>query len=105
MTMDFVVAEHICNGQGGSSAHIEISKQTDGQYVVTTVHIIDSAQSTQATMSESVWAEVKINSVMDGHRMINVDHPAIKEWDWPMTMDFNVADNITLSIWPLERAY
>jgi Cu(I)/Ag(I) efflux system membrane fusion protein len=100
MTMDFVVAEHInlATVKGGSSAHIEISKQTDGQYVVTTVHIIDSAQSTQATMSESVWTEVKINSVMDGHRMINVDHPAIKEWDWPaMTMDFNVADNITLS--------
>ncbi|WP_420913052.1 hypothetical protein [Alteromonas macleodii] len=38
-----MVAEHInlATVKGGSSAHIEISKQTDGQYVVTTVHIID----------------------------------------------------------------
>ncbi|MCF6216748.1 MAG: efflux RND transporter periplasmic adaptor subunit [Emcibacter sp.] len=46
----------------------------------------------------SVWVEATINSLMAGHRMINVSHEAIKEWQWPkMTMDFTVAEQVTFS--------
>ena len=35
---------------------------------------------------------------MASHNMLNVDHGAIEEWEWPaMTMDFIVSENIDLS--------
>ncbi|RTR38701.1 efflux RND transporter periplasmic adaptor subunit [Shewanella canadensis] len=46
----------------------------------------------------TVWVEASINSLMAGHRMLNMDHQAIAEWDWPaMTMDFTVADSVDFS--------
>ncbi|MBE7214999.1 efflux RND transporter periplasmic adaptor subunit [Shewanella benthica] len=46
----------------------------------------------------TVWVEASINSLMAGHRMLNLDHQAIAEWDWPaMTMDFTVADSVDFS--------
>jgi len=45
-----------------------------------------------------VWVEATINSLMAGHRMINVSHEAIEEWQWPkMTMDFIVAEQVAFS--------
>ena len=45
----------------------------------------------------SVWVEATINSLMYGHRMLNVSHQAIDEWDWPeMTMDFTVAESVDI---------
>jgi len=47
----------------------------------------------------TVWVEASINSLMAGHRMVNLDHQAIAEWDWPaMTMDFTVADSVDFSV-------
>ncbi len=44
------------------------------------------------------WTEATINSLMPGHRMINVDHQPIESWGWSsMTMDFNVADSINFA--------
>lgn len=100
MTMDFTVANHVdlTNLQEGMATHIEISKENDGQYVITTVHVIDDNADTQATSGESVWTEASINSVMPSHNMLNLDHGAIEAWDWPaMTMDFVVSDNIDVS--------
>ena len=46
----------------------------------------------------TVWVEASINSLMAGHSMLNLDHQAIAEWDWPaMTMDFTVADSVDFS--------
>ena len=56
----------------------------------------DSSQTTAAPAS--VWIEAKINSLMAGHRMINVSHQAVSEWQWPeMTMDFIVAEQVDFS--------
>ena len=100
MTMDFTVANHVdlTRLRQGMGAHIEISKENDGQYVVTTVHIIDDNADTQTINGRTIWTEATINSVMSSHKMLNLDHGAIEAWDWPaMTMDFFVADTIDLS--------
>ena len=100
MTMDFTVANHVdlTRLRQGMGAHIEISKENDGQYVVTTVHIIDDNADTQTINGRTIWTEATINSVMPSHKMLNLDHGAIEAWDWPaMTMDFLVADTIDLS--------
>ena len=100
MTMDFTVANHVdlTSLRQGMGAHIEISKENDGQYVVTTVHIIDDNADTQTINGRTIWTEATINSVMSSHKMLNLDHGAIEAWDWPaMTMDFFVADTIDLS--------
>ncbi|MGB3225099.1 MAG: efflux RND transporter periplasmic adaptor subunit [Desulforhopalus sp.] len=47
---------------------------------------------------QSVWTGATINTLMADHRMVNVTHEAIGEWDWPeMTMDFGVADGVDLT--------
>jgi Cu(I)/Ag(I) efflux system membrane fusion protein len=100
MTMDFAVANHVdlTNLQEGMATHIEISKENDGQYVITTVHVIDDKADMQEPNGESVWTEASINSVMPSHNMLNLDHAAIEAWDWPaMAMDFVVSDNIDVS--------
>ncbi len=51
-----------------------------------------------AQIQAPVWVEATINSLMAGHRMINVSHQAIEEWQWPaMTMDFMVAKQVVFS--------
>ncbi len=53
---------------------------------------------TPAQAQAPVWVEATINSLMAGHRMINVSHEAIEEWQWPkMTMDFIVAEQVAFS--------
>lgn len=47
---------------------------------------------------QSVWTRATINTLMGDHRMVNVTHEAIGEWDWPeMAMDFGVADGVDLT--------
>ncbi len=59
----------------------------------------ETAQSQTQTQAQTpVWVEATINSLMAGHRMINVSHEAIEEWQWPkMTMDFIVAEQVAFS--------
>ncbi|MCW8109918.1 efflux RND transporter periplasmic adaptor subunit [Alteromonas ponticola] len=57
----------------------------------------DFARMSQAAQATSVWAEGRVNSVMQGHRMVNITHQPVKEWDWPeMTMDFTVAESVDM---------
>lgn len=45
----------------------------------------------------SVWMQGEVNSIMAGHRMVNITHGSVEAWDWPeMTMDFNVAENVNI---------
>lgn len=53
---------------------------------------------TMTAINDTAWTEATINSLMPGHRMINVDHDAIDTWGWSdMTMSFTVADTIDYS--------
>ncbi|PKG58050.1 efflux transporter periplasmic adaptor subunit [Shewanella sp. GutDb-MelDb] len=59
---------------------------------------MNSQDEDENPVPSTVWVEASINSLMPGHRMVNLDHQAIAEWDWPaMTMDFTVADSVDFS--------
>lgn len=59
---------------------------------------MNSQDEDENPVPSTVWVEASINSLMAGHRMLNMDHQAIAEWDWPaMTMDFTVADSVDFS--------
>ncbi len=58
----------------------------------------DGAQPAPDSVPATAWVEATINSLMAGHRMINVTHQAIADWQWPeMTMDFTVAETVDFS--------
>jgi len=94
----------------GQSAEI-LAGLEEGERVVTSAQFLLDSESSKTsdfkrmnheiddkTVQPSVWVEAKINSLMAGHRMVNVTHQAIDEWDWPtMTMDFLVAESVSFS--------
>lgn len=50
------------------------------------------------SMPSKVWTTATVNSVMAEHNMVNLDHAAIDEWDWPeMTMDFFVDQDLDIT--------
>lgn len=45
-----------------------------------------------------VWVAATIHSIMLDHRMINVSHEPVEDWDWPeMTMDFMVSEDVDMT--------
>lgn len=80
---------------------------TEQDKVVTSAHfMLDSESSQSADLSringidpesETVWATGEITDVMQGHRMLTINHQAVPEWDWPgMVMNFQVAEGINM---------
>ena len=90
-----------------SSAEI-LSGLNEGDRVVTSAQFLIDSESSKTSdfkrmyhpedsAAESVWVDATINSLMVEHRMVNVSHQPISEWDWPkMTMDFTVAESVDL---------
>ncbi len=57
----------------------------------------DFKRMTHNEVPNSVWMQGDVNSVMAGHRMVNITHGPAEAWDWPeMTMDFNVAEKVDI---------
>jgi len=55
----------------------------------------DFKRMTHDEVPNSVWMEGEVNSVMAGHRMVNISHGPAEAWDWPeMVMDFTVAEKV-----------
>ncbi|MGB0899287.1 MAG: efflux RND transporter periplasmic adaptor subunit, partial [Psychrobium sp.] len=45
----------------------------------------------------SVWTQAIVNRVMENHKMVNVTHEPIAQWDWPeMSMNFYVDESVDL---------
>ncbi len=92
-----------------SSAEI-ISGLNEGDRVVTSAQFLIDSESSKTSdfkrmyheensVPESVWVEATINSLMIEHRMVNVSHLPVSEWDWPeMTMDFGLAESVNLDL-------
>ncbi len=89
------------------SNHVQILSglMEDDEVVTSAQFMIDSesskssdfARMSDVSKPQSVWAEGEVNSVMKDHRMANITHQPVKEWDWPeMTMDFTVADTVDM---------
>ena len=80
----------------GHSLHFEITKQDDGSYPVSAIHIMGkvevAAPDTQATVNGV------INAIDFDARVINISREAIEKWGrGPATMDFEVIDELNIS--------
>ena len=103
MTMDFTVSDSVDLAalKAGSTLHIEIRKVSDAHYEISNIHIPGTDMSVmQDNNSEINSATVKgvINSIMTGHRMLNISRDAIIEWGREAaTLDFIVDEKIDMS--------
>jgi len=107
----------LAEGEGKyRSARIEVGREAGekievldglqvGDKIVTAAHfMLDSESSQSADLSringveppaETAWAKGEITDVMQGHRMLTINHQPVPEWDWPgMVMNFTVADEV-----------
>lgn len=107
----------LAEGEGKyRSARIEVGREAGekievldglqvGDKIVTAAHfMLDSESSQSADLSringveppaETAWAKGEITDVMQGHRMLTINHQPVPEWDWPgMVMNFTVADKV-----------
>ncbi|WP_104401215.1 efflux RND transporter periplasmic adaptor subunit [Vibrio penaeicida] len=75
--------------------------------IVTSAHfMLDSESSQTADLAringveadaETVWAKGEITDVMEGHRMLTINHQPVPEWSWPgMVMNFTFAENVEM---------
>ncbi|EGU57748.1 hypothetical protein VINI7043_24137 [Vibrio nigripulchritudo ATCC 27043] len=75
--------------------------------IVTSAHfMLDSESSQTADLAringveadaETVWAKGEITDVMEGHRMLTINHHPVPEWNWPgMMMNFTFAENVEM---------
>ncbi|BDF95627.1 efflux RND transporter periplasmic adaptor subunit [Pseudoalteromonas sp. KAN5] len=99
MTMDFMVAESVDISalQAGQTLHFELTKQVEGSYVVSGIHIMDS---THMMVDAANTATVKgtINSIDKTTRVANISRGAIEKWHRaPATLDFVFADSVDLT--------
>lgn len=91
---------------GRSDSHnavILAGVKADDEVVTSAQFLLDSESSKSSDFKRmqtpeaitSVWGKGVVNSVMAGHRMVNISHDPIEELDWPsMKMDFTVADSV-----------
>lgn len=76
----------------------ESSKTSDFKRMNFESDEVSDNETGQPSVPNAIWVEATINSLMAGHRMINVSHQAIEEWQWPeMTMDFIVAEAVNFA--------
>ncbi|MEZ9765521.1 efflux RND transporter periplasmic adaptor subunit [Vibrio splendidus] len=100
------------------SARIEVGREAgekievlqgleQGENIVTSAHfMLDSESSQSADLSringveeqaETVWAKGEIADVMQGSRMVTINHQPVPEWDWPgMVMNFTFAEGLDM---------
>lgn len=98
MTMDFVVASEVDMSLFDANAKMEIliQKNIIGDYSVVDLRAVGSV-SENPDNSDKV--EGIINSVMAGHRMLNIARGPIKKWNRPAaTLNFLVDENIDMSV-------
>ncbi|MBY7729699.1 efflux RND transporter periplasmic adaptor subunit [Vibrio splendidus] len=101
------------------SARIEVGREAgdkvevlqgleQGEKIVTSAHfMLDSESSQSADLSringveeqaETVWAKGEISDVMQGSRMVTINHQPVPEWEWPgMVMNFTFAEGLDMS--------
>lgn len=77
--------------------------KADDEVVTSAQFLLDSESSKSSDFKRmqtpeaitSVWGKGTVNSVMAGHRMVNISHEPMEELDWPsMAMDFTVAAGV-----------
>jgi len=100
MTMDFTVAESVDFSQleEGVSLHLEITKNDDGSYVISNIHIMDHSDDTSAAQPSTAEVDGIINAIDSASRTVNISRGPIEKWNRPAaTLDFLVADDVDLA--------
>ncbi len=89
MTMDFKVDESVdvSSLSSGTELHMQISKQDDGEYVITSVHIMSAGEHKSSVQSATVDGEVK--SINHASGIATIHRGAIEKWGrGPATIEF-----------------
>ncbi|KGK00137.1 efflux RND transporter periplasmic adaptor subunit [Thalassotalea sp. ND16A] len=105
MTMDFIATDAVDFSKlsAGLTLHVELTTTSAGEYQVTNIHIpgdenIGAVEVSQDDNVSSATVTGVINSVMAGHRMLNISRGPIEKWDREAaTLDFLVSDAIDMS--------
>ncbi|HBY87978.1 MAG TPA: efflux transporter periplasmic adaptor subunit [Colwellia sp.] len=108
MTMDFIATNSVDFSllKEGLSLHVEVTKNSNGDYQISNIHIPDGGSMSdkvdpilQDALVDVSSATVTgtINSLMIDHGMINISRSAIAKWDRPAeTVDFITAEGVNL---------
>ena len=101
MTMDFTVAENVDFSllKQGLTLHVEVSKTTEGDYVISNIHMPEQIEATSSTHGDNTASTSGvIKSIMPGHRMLTIDRDAITKWNRPAaTAVFTVSESVDMS--------
>jgi len=69
------------------------------------INPITSEEEESNEQPSSVMVDAMVESVMVGHRMVTLTHPAIDAWDWPqMTMDFSVDATVDMALFVVGKS-
>ena len=94
MTMDFMVSESLNIGRfkTGQELHFEVTRQENGSYTITNIHIMSEPEVPSASVTGT------IDAMMPNARTFTISRGPIEKWNRPaMTMDFVLADNIDIN--------
>jgi membrane fusion protein, copper/silver efflux system len=99
MTMDFTVnsAVDMTKLEQGKITNIQINKTKSGNYEILAIKLDDEIEKV-GNHDNSADVEGVINSVMEGHRMLNISRGPISKWDKAAaTLDFIVDKQVDMS--------
>jgi Cu(I)/Ag(I) efflux system membrane fusion protein len=102
MTMDFTASDNVDLSKlsNGLSLHVEVSKQSRGNYQISNLHIPDgniTQENIQEDTLSTATATGTINALMSDHGMVNINRSSIEEWDRPeASIDFITAEGVNL---------
>ncbi len=104
MTMDFIATDSVDFSplKEGLNLHVEVTKSSSGEYMVSNIHIPDESSMNEVDMTEdndvsSATVIGTINSLMIEHGMINISRSAIEKWNRPAaTVDFISSKGVSL---------
>jgi len=99
MTMDFTVnsAVEMSDFEQGKVIKIQINKTISGNYEITAIKS-DNEMESMGNSDNSADVDGVINSVMMGHRMLNISRGPISKWNkTAATLDFIVAKQVDMT--------
>ncbi|MEZ8824067.1 efflux RND transporter periplasmic adaptor subunit [Vibrio amylolyticus] len=80
-----------------TSAHFMIDSESSQSADLSRINGVEPSASNEPP-AETAWTKGEITDVMEGHRMLTINHQPVPEWDWPgMVMNFNIAEGVDMS--------
>ncbi|MBJ7539911.1 efflux RND transporter periplasmic adaptor subunit [Marinomonas transparens] len=101
-------AQFLLDSESSKSSDFKRMNADSNQTAMSASDMSDNKMSDQAEPvakpANNVWVAARINRIDATTRMVNVNHEAISDWNWPkMTMDFVLADWLELDELPIGK--